>query len=153
MEGMQLKREVQIPLAELYDEDETAWLEGMSRLISERCFHDLDIKHLSEFLSDMARRDKREVLSRLTTLLTHLLKWEHQPSHRTNSWAATIASQRDEFKDLLESKTLMNHAREVLEKAYARAVNQAALETGLAGETFAGECPLSLDEILNGNSA
>lgn len=143
-----MKTAVPLPLTELYEEDETAWLEEMSRLVAARQFGELDIDHLSEFLSDMARLDKREVLSRLTTLLTHVLKWEHQPSHRSQSWAATIASQRNELNDLLESKTLMHHAGEVLGKAYTRAIKQAVLETTLAKETFPDDCPYSLDELL-----
>src|SRR5438128_9939389 len=101
------QRGVQTPLADLYDEDETAWLEEMARLVSERRYQDLDHEHLSEFLSDMARRDKREVLSRLTLLLAHLLKWDFQSAQRSNSWQATIAVQRRELSDLLERGTLL----------------------------------------------
>ena len=54
---------------DLYTRDETAWLDVMARLIAERRFGELDYEHLHEFLTDMARRDRREVLSRLTTLL------------------------------------------------------------------------------------
>ena len=141
---------VQTSLADLFEEDETAWLEEMSRLIAEGRFQELDIVHLSEFLCDMARRDKREVLSRLTSLLVHLLKWEHQPQQRTTSWAATIANQRDELNDLLESGSLLNYAREVLPKAYGRAVKQASLETGLDEKELPAECSISLEALLSG---
>ncbi|MBM4068378.1 MAG: DUF29 domain-containing protein [Planctomycetes bacterium] len=139
---------LQLPLPDLFEQDETAWLEAMSRLILAGHFEELDFDHLSEYLSDMARRDKREVLSRLTTLLAHLLKWEQQPEKRTRSWAATIANQRDELADLLESKTLLKHAAEALPKAYGRAVKQAALETGLAETEFPADCPHALETIL-----
>ena len=142
------KVELPASLAQLYLEDETAWLEAMAGLVAERRFADMDIEHLSEFLADMARRDKREVLSRLTTLLLHLLKWEHQPEQRSNSWRATIMNQREELKDLLESGTLRNYAGEVLAKAYERAVKQVVAETGLSESTFSEECPFSLDAAL-----
>ncbi len=141
-------REVETPLSALYHEDETAWLEATSRLLAERRYDDLDIPHLSEFLSDMARRDKREVLSRLAVLLAHLLKWEHQPEQRSNSWRATIAAQRQELQDLLESQTLFAYANDVLAKAYRRAVQQASLETGLSEDAFPAECPFLLDAVL-----
>src|SRR5262245_40195193 len=87
---------VTVPLSELYELDETAWLEQMSKLAAERRFNKMDHEHLSEYLSDMAIRDRREVKSRLTTLLAHLLKWEFQPKKRTNSWRGTIlVQQRD----------------------------------------------------------
>src|SRR5438552_1020147 len=88
-------------LARLYETDETAWLEQMSRMIKERRFSRLDYKNLGEFLLDMARRDRREVSSRLRTLLAHLLKWEHQPRKRSRSWRSTIRDQRHELQDLL----------------------------------------------------
>ena len=143
-----VKIEVQAPLAELYEDDETAWLEEMSRLVSERRYRELDHEHLSEFLADMARRDKREVLNRLTLLFAHLLKWEHQPDQRSNGWQATIAVQRRELKDLLESGTLLRHANEVVGKAYERAVKQAALETNLPENSFPTECPFALETVL-----
>src|SRR5712692_9170689 len=108
MEGIRMGgHPVQTPLSELYHEDETAWLEAMARLVAQRRYDELDHEHLSEFLGDMARRDKREVLSRLATLLAYLLKWEHQPDQRSNSWRATISVQRQELRDLFESRTLL----------------------------------------------
>jgi hypothetical protein len=135
-------------LASLYNEDETAWLEAMARLVAERRFAELDHEHLSEFLLDMARRDRREVLSRLTVLLTHLLKWERQPDQRTNSWQATILHQREELRDLLESGTLRNYAGEVLGKAFGRAARQAAVESGVDVSSFPSACPWSLEEVV-----
>jgi hypothetical protein len=135
--------------ASLYETDETAWLEKMSKLIEERRYERLDYKHLSEYLSDMAKRDRREVFSRLKTLLVHLLKWDYQPRKRSRSWTLTIMNQRDDLRFELESKTLMNHALEVLPKAYARAVKLAAGETELPEERFPAECPYTLDQILS----
>lgn len=132
----------------LYVEDETAWLELTAQLISNRRWDEVDCENLSEYLADMARRDRREVLSRLTVLLTHLLKWEHQPQQRSGGWEATIMHQRSELEDLLESGTLRNHAAEVLGKAYDRAVEMASVETGIAESTFPKDCPYSLESLL-----
>jgi len=132
----------------LYESDETAWLEQTSSLIAQGRFSDIDPITLSEYLSDMAKRDKREVLSRLTTLLTHLLKWDHQPDHRTNSWRGAILEQRRELREDVESGSLRRHAEEVFAKAYVNAVEQAAAETGLAESAFPPGPPATLDEIL-----
>ena len=136
------------PNGDLYTRDETAWLDVMARLIAERRFGELDYEHLHEFLTDMARRDRREVLSRLTTLLMHLLKFKYQPDLRSNSWVKTIEEQRLELRDLLESGTLRNHAHDVLAKAHERAVKLASIETGLSESTFPRACPLTLEDIL-----
>ena len=132
----------------LYEQDETGWLEQTAGLVAQRRFAEIDHHHLSEYLADMARRDKREVLSRLVVLLAHLLKWEHQPQQRTKSWEATIQLQREELQDLLESGTLRNYAREVLAKAYERAAREAALEMGAQEGAFAAACPWPLEELV-----
>jgi hypothetical protein len=135
-------------LTSLYEQDETAWLEQTANLVAQGRIDEIDHEHLSEYLSDMARRDKREVFNRLVVLLTHLLKWDHQPEQRSNSWRGTILSQRRELRQLLESGTLRRHAEDVLVQAYRAAVEQAATETGLVADTFPAELSLSLDEIL-----
>jgi hypothetical protein len=140
--------QTQYPLAALYLEDETAWLEEMARLIENRRLADLDYENLREFLEDMAKRDRREVKSRLTVLLAHLLKWEHQPENRTGSWRATIITPRQELADSAARGVLRNHAEAVLGEAYANAVERAAAETGLPGQTFAQECPYTVQQLL-----
>jgi hypothetical protein len=54
-------------LSALYELDETAWLETIAGLIREGKTQELDFAHLQEYLTDMAKRDKREVQSRLVT--------------------------------------------------------------------------------------
>jgi hypothetical protein len=108
----------------------------------------MDYPHLSEYLADMARRDRREVFSRLVVLLCHLLKWEHQPDSRCGSWRGTIREQRRELRQLLESGTLRNHAEAVLADANAEARRQAADETELCHDVFPAKDARSLGELL-----
>lgn len=137
-----------LPLDLLYEQDETAWLEAMSSLAAQGRFAEMDHRNLSEYLADMAKRDRREVLSRLTVLIMHLLKWERQPERRTGSWQSTILEQRSELRELLDSKTLYNHAHAVLAKAFAGARERAAAETELPAASFPAECAWDLDELL-----
>ena len=117
-------------LCDLYEIDETAWLEAMVELLRHGQHNNLDFPHLQEYLSDMARRDRREVKSRLTTLLTHLLKWSHEPDHRSRSWHGTIIEQRQELSGLADRGVLRNHAEAVLAEAYTEAIERAAAEMG-----------------------
>ena len=135
-------------LADLYEVDETAWLEATADLVRSGLWDQIDARTLAEYLTDMALRDKRETLSRLTTLIAHLLKWRFQPENRGSSWRVTVERDRQELEDLLESGTLHNHAQEVLAKAYRRAVKQAIAETRLPEEMFSRDCPWSLDAVL-----
>src|SRR5437762_265465 len=68
-----------VQLDVLYERDETAWLEAMADLIRTGRLDEVDYPNLAEYLADMARRDRREVDSRLVVLLAHVLKWVHQP--------------------------------------------------------------------------
>jgi hypothetical protein len=137
-----------MPLPTLFEQDETAWLEIMSHLAATGRYAEMDHANLSEYLADMAKRDRRELASRLVTLFTHLLKWEHQPDHRSRSWEGTIVEQRRELRKLLESGTLHNHALAVLAETYADARVQGAADTGLPRGTFPVDCQCDLDSLL-----
>lgn len=137
-------------LRTLYEQDETAWLDAMAALAAGRHVAHMDFPHLSEYLTDMAKRDRREVFSRLVVLLAHLLKWEHQPAGRGGSWRVTIREQRRELRALFASGTLRNHAEAVFAEAYAEARGQAADETELDPATFPAASPWTLDAALNG---
>jgi hypothetical protein len=134
---------------DLYEADETAWLEAMADLIRQGRWHDIDYPHLQEFLSDMARRDRHEVESRLVVLIMHLLKWLHQPDQRTRGWRATIIEQRHELARLAHGGVLRNHAEAVLADMYAEAVERAAGETGLPASTFPSACPYTFEQLLS----
>lgn len=136
-----------MPLSALYEQDETAWLEAMSALAAQGRYAEIDYPNLSEYLADMANRDRREVFSRLVVLFTHLLKWEYQPERQSGSWRGTIREQRRELRLLLESGTLRNHALAVLSDAYAEARGQAADETGLEISRFPVVNPWGIEAV------
>ena len=138
------------PLASLYESDETAWLDAMSDLVAGGRFAELDRAHLAEYLADMAKRDRREVNSRMAQLLAHLLKWYFQPEKRTRSWERTIELQRQKLRRILESGTLRNHVEDRLPEIYGDAVRLAAIETGSAPELFPAVCPFDWRQIESG---
>jgi len=135
-------------LPALYERDETAWLEAMAELARDGRAEDLDLRHLAEYLFDMARRDRREVESRLAVLLSHPLKWTYQPDHRSRGWRATVIEQRQELNRLAGRGVLRDHAQEVLAEVYTEAVERAAAEAGASRDRFPAECPYTLDELL-----
>jgi hypothetical protein len=135
-------------LAALYAEDETAWLEAMADLVRRRDLAGLDLDHLGEYLTDMARRDRREVKSRLVVLLAHLLKWESQREKRSRRWRTTVLHRRQELADLAGRGLLRAHAEVVLPEAYANAVELAASETGLPRGSFPTDCPYTIEQLF-----
>jgi hypothetical protein len=145
--------EIDVDLVNLYDDDETSWLDYMATLAAQGHAAALDLKHLQEYLADTARRDKREVSHRLIVLIVTLLKWEHQPEKRSRAWEIAIGEQREDLQELLESTTLRNYAKQELPKAYQRSVRRAAVETDLPDQNFPDECPYTLVHLVgNGES-
>jgi len=135
-------------LFELYQSDETAWLEHMAYLAANGQTEVLDLDNLSEYLQTMANREKRDVVDRLVALLVILLKWDVQADIRTRSLELTLHEQIEDLQDLLRSHTLRNHARAELERAYARAVRRAVVETDAAEGYFPAKCLLTLEQIV-----
>ena len=136
-------------LEALYEQDETAWLEIMAALAAHQRHEEMDMPHLSEYLTDMAKRDRREVFSRPITLMAHLLKWQLQPDNRSKSWRGTIREQRRELRQLLESGTLLNHAKAVLADAFAEARQQVADEADLNLDDAPTVCPWTVEDLLD----
>jgi hypothetical protein len=78
----------------------------------------------------------------------HLLKWRHDPDHRSRSWEGTIRVARHKSAKLLrDSPSLRQRLPAPLEDAYPAARVRAGVETGLPEETFPAACPFTLDQI------
>ena len=141
---------LQPSVSNLYDEDFAAWTSHTAHLLRAGRLADLDVEHLAEEVEDMGKSERREVLSRITVLLLHLLKWKFQPRKRTGSWQSTLASQRAELSRVFEdSPSLRNVFSKSLPAVYSDAVEQAAAETGLPAEAFPDGCPFSPDQIMD----
>ncbi len=134
----------------LYDQDLYAWAMETARLIREGRFAEIDTVHLAEELESMGKTEQRALESRLVVLLTHLLKWEHQPEQRTKSWQRTVIEQRKRIARLLgDSPSLHPRLPETLAEAYDSAVRWAADETGLDEGDFPQTCPYSVAQVLD----
>jgi hypothetical protein len=135
----------------LYEEDFVRWIERQVELIQAGQLTALDLNHLAEELEDMAGSQRRELRSRMETLLSHLLKYQFQPAMRTGSWNGTIAEQRGRIEDLLtQSPSLRADANKNLaeERFYKNAVRKAVFDTGLPATHFPPANPYGV-EILD----
>ena len=131
-----------------FDKDRCSWAEEQAHLIRAGRADEIDLFTIAEALEEMTRSDRRELRSRLTVLLLHLLKWRHQPSRRTPSWTRTIRTQRREIASLLEeSPSLLRHLATLYPKADEDARADAAEETDLPVATFPAE-PIPYDEAM-----
>ena len=75
-----------------YNRDFYAWAMEQAALMRAGRLAEADIQNIAEEIESMGRGEKRELVSRLTVLLTHLLKWRAQPGLRGRSWHLTMLS-------------------------------------------------------------
>ena len=134
----------------LYDQDFYTWAEKQAQALAHHEVELLDWEHLAQELVFMGISEKNEIKSRLVVLLTHLLKWQYQPSKRSISWFTTIANQRDDLQDLLsENPGLQRFLPDLMTKAYRNARRQAAAETELGIKTFPEDCAYGIEQVLD----
>ena len=127
-----------------YQEDLVAWMDKTAQLLRERRFDEIDIENLADEVQSLAGRDTREVWSRLRVLLTHLLKWKHQPDR------SALAKERDELELLFkDSPSLKRGLAAAVTQVYPDAVHIAAIETGLPRDAFPPKCPFTRKQILD----
>src|SRR5271165_5719414 len=86
----------------LYDRDFFAWSREQAELLRAGNLEQADIEHIAEEIDSMGRMEKRELTSRLSVLLLHLLKWRYQPETRGPSWEAHLRVQRNRLAEHLD---------------------------------------------------
>jgi hypothetical protein len=137
---------------QLYDQDFYAWANEQAGLLREGRLSEADIEHIAEEIESMGKSEKRELVSRLTALMLHLLKWQHQPAFRSTSWRLTLEEQRNQLEDhLADNPSLKSSLGEKLVAAYRNAVLGAARETGKDRSVFPVACPWSLEQLMGPN--
>ena len=147
-----LTMSIKIPLAIAYDADIAAWAQEQARFLRAGRFDLLDIEHIAEEIGDLAKSEKRELMNRLVQLLSHLLKWKFQPSHRGNSWTRTIKNQRFELEEHLTENPSLRPSltnEQWFNHAWEKSILQASAETGIDIDSFPSVCPWAIAEIMD----
>ncbi len=133
-----------------YEKDFYSWTYEQAELLRKGRFNELDIANLIEEIETMGRSEKRELESRLTILLLHLLKWKYQEVRRGRSWQLSIDEQRIQFsKALKDNPGLKSALDEILKDAYKLAVIKAAQETKISKNIFPENCPWELAQLID----
>ena len=136
--------------ANLYDRDFYAWANEQAGLLRAGKLTQADIEHIAEEIESMGKTEKRELVSRLTVLLLHLLKWQYQPGHRGASWQATIRVQRrDLARHMRDNPSLKAVVPEAIVDAYGDAIIEAGAETGFPESTFPATSPWSFEQVMD----
>jgi hypothetical protein len=118
--------------------------------LRKRSANEIDWDNVAEEIESLGKSFANELRNRYAVLLAHLLKWMFQPERRSNSWRATIITQRGEIRDHLEEHPGLKPQREALfAKSYRQARGWAASETDLPLEDFPAGNPFSLEQAMD----
>lgn len=135
-----------------YENDVVAWANEQAALIRAGRFDQLDLAHIAEEIEDVGKSEQRELASRMAVLLMHLIKWKFQPDKRTNSWTATIKTQRRLLVRRIQktpSLSPMLTDPEWIDEMWVDATAAAEKETGIDIGTFPESCPWVMADVLS----
>ena len=134
----------------LHERDFYAWAYKQAALLRAGRLSDADILHIAEEIESMGKTEKRELVSRLTVLLLHLLKWQFQPSRQGASRRVSIQNARDDIADhLADNPSLRPQMDASIAAAYRRARRLSAAEMGLDEARLPPDCPWSQDQLAD----
>ncbi len=135
----------------LYDNDLSLWLETVILQLRSGDLQNIDIENLIEELEGLAGRDRREIISRLKTLLEHILKrcYVDMPNE-FRGWEVTIRTQRFELEQILDqSPSLKRHLIESIDKCFNAALKDVWSEYSQYTFPKMWQFSRDIDSILN----
>lgn len=133
----------------LYHSDFYGWTKSQAEALANQHLEALDWHNLREEIDSLGRQEYRELVSRLTVLLGHLLKWQYQPEQRSRSWFLTIREQRRAIKrHLADNPSLKSRITEAMSAAFEAGVDLALRETDLPLRVFPSQSPFDFDQIM-----
>lgn len=137
----------------LYKEDFYLWTQETAKLLKKNRFQELDLENLIEEIETMGRSEKRELESRITRIIEHLLKlvyWTAEKERNLRGWRGTVIEQRRQIQRLLrDSPSLKRLPGEIFLDCYQVARKDTLQKYQLSPKMFPIQCPFTIEEILN----
>ena len=132
----------------LYESDFYGWTELQANVLANRQVEALDWQNLREEVISLGKQEYRELVSRLTVLVGHLLTWEYQPDKRSRSWFLTIREQRRAIRRHLQGNPSLSRIPTALSDAFEAGVDLALRDTDLPIRTFPSHCLFTFEDII-----
>lgn len=134
----------------LYEKDFYRWIETTVKLLQEEKWTEIDKENLLEELISMGKSEKRQLSSRIITVLEHLLKlayWEQEREYNARGWTNTIIEQRKQIELILrDSPSLRPQLVNIFPECYQDAKDVTERKTALS---FPDKSPFTLEQVLD----
>jgi hypothetical protein len=141
--------EVAAPTRRRYADDLYGWVEDQIALLKAGQLSEIDATNIADELSDVGNEQYDKLESAIRVVLLHLLKWDHQPSHRSRSWVLSIREHRRRIDRVLrKNPSLKPSIEEAMGEAYEDALDDAMRETNLPKTAFPVLCAYDWETIL-----
>ncbi len=154
---MNIQRTIPSPPGDDYETDFLRWTERQADALRARDLAQIDWHNLIEEVESLGRSQRKELMSRVTVILVHLLKYEHgidrQPSAK---WRTTLLVQRQELFGLLDTNpSLVREIADIIDRKYAFARARALSEfleyepgrNSYYDDTFPDTCPYTAEQV------
>lgn len=147
------------PDAALYERDFYLWTQRQAaelrRAAAQGSNLPLDWENLAEEIESLGERNRRELHSRLTRLIEHLLKLQFAPALEPRRlWRISVVNQRRDLKQLFRgSPSLRQLAADYLDEAHEEACD--LVERTIPDEELGRwpdlprTCPYTLEQLLD----
>ena len=137
-------------LKQLYEIDDSQWLEETVNLLKNHQFKELDLENLIEELEDLGKEKKNAVVSLLEQIIRYLLLWQYWTSESENNsvhWQGEIYTFRTQLNRKITTN-LRNYLDSELDSIYKDALGFVKIKTQNS-VNFPSECPYSLTQLLD----
>jgi hypothetical protein len=138
-------------LKELYETDNSLWLEETIELLKQKQFNQLDLENLIEELISLGKRDLSKAKSLLRQIIIHLLLlqyWQVEYERNYRHWIGEIKTFRYDLNNHLTTN-LINKLQDDLGNIYESAVDFVQVKTDLT--IFPVKCPYTVLQLLDNN--
>ena len=133
-----------------YEGDVAAWALSQSEILETLRPDGVDWSNIAEELRDLAAAQFKAYVSALQLVIEHMLKWDMQPERRGNSWAGTIAIQRDHAQEELQANPSFKSRREeALATAWRRGRSAASSAMDIPMRDMPKECLYGWEDLMN----
>ena len=137
----------------LYEQDFYLWIQKTVELLQQGKLEQLDIENLIEEIDSMGKSQRKELKTRLTVLIEHLLKlqyWTTEKEYNARGWLNTIVEQRRQITYVLaDSPSLKSVLKDIFLDCYQDARSDTLRKYQLPETLFPKESPFSLLEVLD----
>jgi hypothetical protein len=135
----------------LYEQDILLWVEDTVAKLKAGDFQNLDIANLIEEVESLGISQRKELLSRLVTLIEHILKRLYVDiPNDFNGWERTVRNQRADLELLLKAApSLKNRWDDSFTEAWQIAFKKVSKEYRKVNFPTQWQYPLDIETILD----